>query len=120
MSAKFTPGPWKYRAILPHEIKGDEVILKEGDPIGYSISKTEDLATGGRITYFIGQAYNMQGSGKDLSEAEANARLMAAAPKLYEALADIVRSVDQMTVDYLGPKFDAAMDALALAEIGEE
>ena len=75
MSEKFTPGPW--------EFDGMEYIFKT--PIG----------DGKMVAQIRGWGW-LQKKGEDagIAEQEANARLIAAAPDMYEALKELEESVE--------------------------
>ena len=90
MSAKHTPGPWE--DVGPNE-EGERCIFG-GDDSGVA------------VTIPVGNP--------DMNEARsiANARLIAAAPELLEAIKGVVRIADRNTVE-----FDAARAAIAKAEV---
>jgi hypothetical protein len=73
VSAGFTPGPW----VASDRTDGHEIYAAKwpGRPICHASS------------YW-------QGEGPRRDEREANARLIAAAPELYEAVADMIRLAD--------------------------
>ncbi len=79
MSAAFTPGPWEFaRGVNEYGCKGG--------PILGSITK--------------GGTWHIAVLPSDLgSESEANARLIAAAPELYEALTDALANVECLDGD---------------------
>lgn len=106
--SKHTDGEWT--------IKGPSVVAGRPDKSGdYAIK-----ANG----YIIGEAFHMVGKGVFV-DAEANARLMAAAPKMLEALRNIMQMTDADDPDSyraddregcLEACFATARDAIAKAE----
>ena len=69
MSAKYTPGPW---AVLPEEVDRDYI-------------RVRGTRLGGR--YKVANVLTPTGEGvpaREADETRANARLIAAAPKMYE------------------------------------
>lgn len=105
MSQKFTPGPWVYAL-----------------EYGPTVTEPPRVTTVGRCAnYVIGLPSDYPGGnyrdGDPCGDEEADARLMAAAPDLYEALKELI----DMDVAYQrGPKVSDAVDkahaALAKAE----
>lgn len=85
MTTKFTPGPWAVR---------------------YDYVVQAPSFDDGRLVP-VAQPYGVNSDGTDLF---ANARLIAAAPELLQALIDVVRVADRATVE-----FDAARAAIAKA-----
>ncbi|WP_156507271.1 hypothetical protein [Bordetella trematum] len=86
MTTKHTPAPWTQG----HSPAGITCVWLDG--------ATEPLHEMGRCTSWID------------CNTEANARLIAAAPELLQALIDVVRVADRATVE-----FDAARAAIAKA-----
>lgn len=80
---KFTKGPWTH----------------DGRFVGSGHAKAN-----------IAECRDQSGCWTDSSDAVANARLIAAAPAMYEALKGVLRVADRATVE-----FDAARAALASA-----
>lgn len=100
----FTPGPWVFA--FDDEVGGAPVLVIETDqPIGDAlrpichVQPSYDLATD---TFAIEP------------EDEANARVIAAAPELYEALSDILAD-DNPTVREMEIRLEAGRQALAKA-----
>lgn len=95
---KWTPGPWRV------------VIDDDGNPLSGrpSVMASEELDCA--IVHWDGFVQDYFRSARGDKEIHANARLIAAAPALYEALAKVVAIADRRTVE-----FDAARAALALA-----
>lgn len=99
---KFTPGPWKTSNgtdIFPVADTEGWFYIADCDPSNAPLSRDDE--------------------GMSYAQAQANARLIAAAPKLYEKLAEIRKWMD---VDVLGPwdkKFTAEIDALLANARGE-
>ena len=90
----FTPGPW--RAEFP-----DEISVRDAD--------------GGRIAILANLKGRLGMKGRrDTSEVEANARLIAAAPDLLEALKEMVNLVELMC-PFDGPQQRKARAAIAKA-----
>ena len=87
---KWTPGPWR--------VLNDEAIKVA--------SSDGSLAT---VTHI-----HLRGR-RDTSEVEANANLIAAAPDLYAALADLLDREGDDTLDSVKAKWAAARAALAKA-----
>lgn len=83
---KFTPGPWQ-----PHisEVRGDLCVISER-------------------AWICGEILNRVRSIPE-EEARANALLIAAAPDLYEALADVLNSKEIVNDDPLVNKIIAAL-----------
>ena len=78
---KATPGPWEYAA--PHEVDishGRATPIMYDPLINFIVKRTYRDEQGRRFTSFIAEANYI------LPEVSANARLIAAAPELYEAL----------------------------------
>lgn len=120
MSAKHTPGPWS--AIYPEE----RVFYEGTDITSYDVvsEKTRlQLREEGRAHYgrFHEDVANVAIVSthfwRDMSdeEAKANARLIAAAPELLEALKNILTSVDFGTAAVLEPLVVEARAAIAKA-----
>lgn len=103
MSAAFTPGPWKFErgesAIELARLKGETLAEHEGYFRGnsgswivtFSATDTDDegeFEVGGQIceVAFKGQAKRGEAYKAPDPEGQANARLISAAPELYEAL----------------------------------
>ena len=78
---KFTPGPWKYAALHAVDISdGKATPILDGPLTNFIVKRTYRDEQGRRCTSFIAEANSV------LLEVSANARLIAAAPELYEAL----------------------------------
>ena len=88
-----TPGPWN---IHPHyyPIDGEETVCADFRALTISIAKGEQLL--GEASAFIPNEGHSTGYPRvnDYEEAKANARLMAAAPEMYEALDAILYELD--------------------------
>ena len=96
--AKHTPGPWH---------------LEE---MGYNSSSyyiRGSSESGDRLTIGKGAVAHIPRS--TVNPMEANARLIAAAPELLEALAEIVSAADGRGWDQLDPSFSKARSAIAKA-----
>lgn len=91
MSAQHTPGPWWLQA----------------DGAGWYVECTPER--GHSVAYVRAEAGEDDPDTPD-AEKEANARLIAAAPELLEALRGVLRVADRATVE-----FDAARAAIAKA-----
>lgn len=91
--SKHTPGPWQHSV----KLSGSE------NHRGFRIWGADGWALA-----------DVQPADEDGTEGEANARLIAAAPDLLEALKGVLRVADRKT-----DEFDAARAAIAKAE-GEE
>ena len=89
---KFTPGPW--------EARGKAIVVR-GSP-------RWNNAYNGRICNVQGAG---EGDNKINATAQANARLIAAAPQMLEALEAVVRVADRATVE-----FDMARAAIKAAK----
>lgn len=87
MEAKHTPGPWRYQRENGSPTTGQHMIAGDTPP-GY-LAEVRDCGSG---------------------DVSANARLIAAAPELLEALLAVVRVADRATVE-----FDMARAAIAKA-----
>ena len=97
--SKHTPGPWIYYADLPST-----------DPNWHIVTTTNKMRV-------LANVHIEPGNEMD----EANARLIAAAPELYDALADTLRILEAVKLSAgLGPKQVARMDVAkaALAKAG--
>lgn len=90
MSAKHTPGPWSTAS----------------DPCHFDSQTTVVAANGARVAEVTGSAFD---------EAEANARLIAAAPDLLEACKAFVAHYPMGTNPFLDDAFRAARAAIARA-----
>ncbi len=95
--SKHTPGPWK--------------VIRDGNDLSVRSANSRDT---GKITH-LDIAENIGGlrpgpDFTDRSEAKANARLIAAAPDLLEALQRLVKAVDPESTGW-----DEAVDAIAKA-----
>ena len=102
MSNGHTPGPWKIRSASNLQL-----------PARNSVFCLEDEADG----WNIGIVSTWENDKEDAVEAEANARLIAAAPELLEALEFILRrDGDDYRLDHQAHKI--ATDAIAKA-LGE-
>lgn len=103
----FTPGPWLYR---PHETDDWGVVRT---------IPTEDHRLGGVICQAHDPRIRARQSLSEHRRAgtdpwEANARLIAAAPELYEALEAIMRE-DDATLSEVNARLEAGRAALAKA-----
>lgn len=98
MYAKQTPGPWGYS--LGKDSSGDSTIVIYGPKQNICTMDTESV-NGGPFTMPM--------------NAEANARLIAAAPDLLEALRDLVHVMATKYEDYR-PALARATDAICKAE----
>ena len=92
--AKHTPGPWKFEELTAQD--GDGYILTEGDEV---------------VIVHHGGAYS---KGLQRDEVLANARLIAAAPDLLEALEDAREELEWYETELAGecynnPKLNAAI-----------
>lgn len=77
---KGTPGPWHIKPVKAATVEGDLNIIQTGSATGKG--------------YHIGYATTWTDSEETKNEAMANARLIAAAPELLEALLQLVGSYD--------------------------
>lgn len=80
MSAGYTPGPWGW-VIHDHSLASLGVLPNPGygDPLVLAVGPCEECAERGKPDWLWGRCQ---------TPSEANARLIAAAPQLYEALRD--------------------------------
>ena len=100
MSAKHTPGPWRIKS----------------DPMHFdTLTTVEGGAIGVRKPFGV-QMIVQVGGDSDFQEAEANARLIAAAPELLEALKEIIAAADGDGWNQLDASFATARAAIAKAE----
>lgn len=93
---KHTPGPWH---VVPYGDGNQKVVCS-------------DEAGNWRIAFMA----TSSGSREELAEIKANARLIAAAPELLEALKDLVTSVEALRVVGLDKEIELARAALSKAE----
>jgi|SRR5690606_2457172 len=103
MSEKHTPGPWIVR-------NGKDVFTQDrhGNPLdGHQIADCD-------VDYS-----DDDNEGLTYEEIRANARLIAAAPAMYEALKKMLSANSKMPLGELGAIKNKAEEALALAEGGE-
>ena len=106
---KHTPGPWtidtRFHVYAILDPTGQEITFQDTEP-------QEDC---GSVT----------SRGRTAEETQANARLMAAAPELLEALESITASYDRLLKEHGKPfewgriQSDAAREAIAKAKGGE-
>ncbi len=97
-TTKHTPGPWKARDCFTN-----------GQPVEYAIETRDAWLASVHITG--------PKNGFDCEEAEANARLIAAAPELLEALKKVLPLVESLVLDgepYMNEQ-EEARDAIAKA-----
>jgi len=94
MKAKFTPGPW---------------LVQPGFLTVYTMSNGESGTTNAVAS--VCQESTSSGSSQTREDAEANANLIAAAPELYEALAEL----REWYTDIMGMPAHKANAALAKA-----
>lgn len=98
MNIKHTPGPW---------------IVREGDEWTNSIVTREGELPNGEPAYWEVASYNRR-----RSEAEANARLIAAAPELLSALLELLDSMDANGSCQYEMLRAAGRDVIAMVEGG--
>lgn len=94
---KHTPGPW-------HIHEDGMKFSREIYPVNYGGKENTERCV------LIARVSGWKGGFNTAKEAEANARLIAAAPELLEALQAVVRIADRKTVE-----FDKARAAIAKA-----
>lgn len=105
MSTKHTPGPWtigRWEQNLP--------IIDASETLKSSILVSSKENWGSDIAYIA-----IKATDDDISVQEANARLIAAAPTMFEALEAVIQSTD------INGHLDAkkmAMEAIAKAKVG--
>lgn len=110
---KWTPGEWRYFGKKPIEVTvGGLVHIVSGDVESYTITAT-GRERGLRVTTFIATAHIT--ANRSAEEAEANARLIAAAPELYEALDQILDDMGDDGPSCCQAAKDQARAALAKA-----
>lgn len=85
MEKKFTPGPWAYYECMSHGLAGGDTTLAVGS----------DLEVRDHICFL-----RVGGIGLPQDQVEANARLIAAAPKLLKALIDLKATLDPYDYQY--------------------
>jgi hypothetical protein len=99
--SKHTPGPWEF----------------DGQSYIWS-----DMAIGKMIAQIRGWGWlQKEGEEEAIAEQEANARLIAAAPEMYEALKKIIEEISTdspLTVQTVVGLLDVIHAALAKAEVG--
>ena len=113
MNTKHTPGPWRQSTANPNAVN------KDGEKLAIGIATTHGTDDSNYAAFF-----------PSTDEAKANARLIAAAPELLEALiraeqalADIINAADngqpytaaELAENFL-PDNDAAREAIAKAK----
>jgi hypothetical protein len=98
MSSKYTPGPWRY---VPGKFNRDECANEYGSIQGIDES--------GHRGYWVATI-------EDAEEAEANARLIAAAPELLAACEDAERAIAGTMADSLSQRLRAAIAKATNAE----
>lgn len=101
MSTKHTPGPW---ASLPEEC-GKDYIRIRGTNLGLRY----------KIANVITPVY-AGATDRELEETRANARLIAAAPKLEEALEALKSAIGKMPADTKSPGWGEVVAALFMSE----
>ena len=101
MKAQHTPGPWRYDT----DSNGWEFRISQEDGAPYTPGYSD-------VAHFN----SVQGEARDIQEA--NARLIAAAPELLEALEDMVRIFDRsLPSECIGRRTcDNAINAIAKAK----
>lgn len=107
-SSKHTPGPW-----IPYSEEGPR-----GKEFRHSVCRVP-LTDGGVIDWDRDDFEHVcvcEAIGKTEAHAEANARLIAAAPELLTALRSMLASVDDIYIAENPRTFDAARAAIAKAE----
>jgi hypothetical protein len=85
MEKKFTPGPWAYYECMSHGLAGGDTTLAVGS----------DLEVRDHICFL-----RVGGIGLPQDQVEANARLIAASPKLLKALIDLKATLDPYDYQY--------------------
>ena len=103
MDAKYTPGPWRIGSLASWD--------------GYTGRPFRNVWAGdGDEAVCIARAIG-EGSGPQLSDVDADARLIAAAPDLLEALEDCVAVMDRELagLKVIQPELSAARAAIAKA-----
>lgn len=101
MERKWSPGPWSM-----HD---------GGDSPGVESQVESVIVCGDYRKWDCGGVY-----GRDRDEIYANANLIAAAPELFEALAQIIARHGSHLISHDRPAFNAAQRALKKAEEGED
>lgn len=99
---KFTPGPWNVDPQYIHDIQAG----------GVEVSRCTSYSNAGREAIY---PYNAPCD----EQADANAHLIAAAPDLYEALQELVDSIEPIAYPYHVSGLDNAKRVLARAR-GEQ
>ncbi|EXL06555.1 hypothetical protein BG46_15845 [Brucella anthropi] len=95
---KFTPGPWKTfngTDVFPVAVTEGWFYIADCDPSNAPMSRDDD--------------------GMSYAQAQANARLIAAAPDLYEMLSDCISSMQAIGVKGLDQEIKNGLAALAKA-----
>jgi len=93
---KFTPGPWSYRGVQSTTIDDGVVTVDhEAAPVCWTVWRVS-LDEGLRVSRPIAEAYIV---GHEHAAAEANARLIAAAPDLFEEAREICAILDMYRAD---------------------
>lgn len=95
-----TPGPWRLKSL---NVMGEWEILTDNE---WSIATTAGCCGANNL--------------EDESESDANARLIAAAPALYEAAKKVLAKLDSPTLSVTVLDADDLRAALELAEKGEQ
>ena len=112
--ANFTPGPWEVHETWEgHEIRMGTAIESPGlCEVQHSIEYSHDISR-----YRVGMDQT-KAEQKQFEEAKANARLIAAAPDMYEALKYYAES-KMYGPGYIGADVEVAKQALAKAKEGK-